>query len=36
VIKETFNGPVDRSKFVFTPPRGVKVVNQTAVSSGED
>jgi outer membrane lipoprotein carrier protein len=36
VIKETFNGPVDRSKFAFTPPHGVKVVNQAAVSSGAD
>ncbi len=28
VIKESFNGAVNSSSFVFTPPPGVKVVNQ--------
>jgi outer membrane lipoprotein carrier protein len=30
ILKETFNAPVDRTLFAFTPPHGVKVVNQTA------
>jgi outer membrane lipoprotein-sorting protein len=29
VQDETFNGPVNRSLFKFTPPPGVKVVDQS-------
>jgi outer membrane lipoprotein carrier protein len=36
VIKETFNAPVDRSSFAFTPPAGVKVVNQAGEISRAD
>lgn len=36
VISESFNGPVNRSSFVFTPPPGVKVVNQMGDVSRAD
>jgi outer membrane lipoprotein carrier protein len=36
MVKETFNGPVDHAAFSFTPPPGVKVVNQTGNVSASD
>ena len=36
VLSESFNVPVDRSAFTFKPPRGVKVVDQSALVNGTD
>ena len=35
VLKVTFNVPVDRAVFTFTPPAGVKVVDQASMLSGK-
>jgi outer membrane lipoprotein carrier protein len=34
VVSETFNVPVDASAFEFTPPHGVKVVDQSTLVNG--
>jgi outer membrane lipoprotein carrier protein len=34
VETETFNVPVDRAAFEFTPPRGVKIVDQSTLVNG--
>jgi len=34
VMTEKFNVPVDQSAFTFTPPRGVKVVDQSTLVNG--
>jgi len=36
VLTESFNAPVDQSAFTFKPPRGVKVVDQSALVNGTD
>ncbi|MFL5574544.1 MAG: outer membrane lipoprotein chaperone LolA [Gemmatimonadaceae bacterium] len=35
ITKLALNGPVDRSAFAFTPPRGVKVYDQRAMAGGQ-
>ena len=35
LIKVTFNVPVDRTAFIFTPPAGVKVVDQNSMLNGK-
>jgi outer membrane lipoprotein carrier protein len=35
VLKVTFNVPVDRAAFTFTPPAGVKVVDQSSMLNGK-
>lgn len=35
VLKVAFNVPVDRAAFTFTPPAGVKVVDQSSMLSGK-
>jgi len=36
VLSETFNVPLDKSAFVFKPPHGTKVVDQSALVNGSD
>lgn len=36
ILAEAFNVPVDRSAFKFTPPHGVKIVDQSQLVNGTD